>query len=229
MVELTELDGVGPARSASLVEAGYEDVAAVAEADAGQLAEDAEIPEDTALGFIVQAENITASEGADVEESEPVTQEIAHAVEGDELEEEAEADDNEGEGEGEGREEKREETKEEDAEEPFEEGYDRVAVSFDLASPLEHDVFFASLMRHTETMIRSNQTNTAVLDSLLDELRDTGDGQIHVEVEPDDLNLLHNAVRKMVVEYQGNNLIDHMNAMKAVQNQVNEHRDEHLF
>jgi hypothetical protein len=33
----------------------------------------------------------------------------------------------------------------------------------------------------------------------------------------------------MVVEYQGNNLIDHMNAMKAVQNQVNEHRDEHLF
>jgi len=218
MAELTDLDGVGPARSESLVEAGYEDVEAVAEADPEQLAEDADVPEDTALGFVVQAENLTASEGADVEESEPVTQEIEDALDEDEEEVEEEADESD--------EEEAESVDEEEAEPEVTE----VELSFEIESGLEHDVFFASVMRHKERMLGANRTQTEVFDQILEQLRTAStEDTITIETDPKNLNELHNAVRKLAVSYQGDNLIDHMNAMKEMQNQVNAYRQEYLF
>lgn len=218
MAELTDLDGVGPARSDSLEEAGYESVEAVAEAEPEQLAEDADVPEDTALGFVVQAENLVAEEDAEVEEQEPVTQEIEEAVEDEdedeEVEEVEEAEDDS-------------EVAEDDSEPVGEEVY-----SFELEpeSGLEYDVLFAAVMRGKETMLQANRTNTDLFDDLLDQMRsaDVGD-TLELEADADGLNTLHNHVRKLVVEYQGNNLIDHMNALKAVQQDLNEVRQEYLF
>jgi hypothetical protein len=222
MAELTDLDGVGPARSESLEEAGYASVEEVAEADPEELAEDADVPEDTALGFVVQAENLTSSEDAEVKEQEPVTQEIDEAVSANEAVEELPDD-----------EEVEEEFEQDEAEPEVEEAEPEpttVELSFEIDSGLEHDVFFAAMMRHKETMLGANRTQTQVFDAILEQLRTAStEDTITIETEPENLNELHNAIRKLAVSYQGDNLIDHMNAMKGIQNQVNEYRQEYLF
>jgi len=58
MAELEDLDGVGPTRAERLSEAGYGDMEALAAADHEELAEEADVPEDTALEFVVQAQNV---------------------------------------------------------------------------------------------------------------------------------------------------------------------------
>lgn len=220
--KLTDIDGVGPARSESLEEGGYESVEAISEADSEELAEAVDIPEDTALGFVVQAENMVAEEEADIEEREPVTQEIEEEVkeidEDDEenLEEEVE--------------ELEEEIEDEVEEVDAEEGEEVYSFEIEPKTALEHDVLFASVMRGKETMLQANRTNTELFDNLLDQMRSSEVGEvIELEADKDGLNQLHNHVRKLVVEYQGNNLIDHMNAMKEIQQQVNAVRKDRLF
>lgn len=222
MVELTDLDGVGPARSDSLIEAGYENMEDISGADPEELSEEVNVSEDTALGFVVQAENMLAEEEAEVTEDEPtsVTEEIEEAQESDEEDEVVAGAEMEPESE-------EDETVEEDEPKP-EDATVEIELVFD--SGLEHDVLFAATMRHMETMLQGNRTQTEVFESVLDQMRTAGvDEGVTVEVEPEDLNELHNAVRKMVTYYQGNNLIDHMNATKQIQNQVNEYRQEYLF
>lgn len=218
--ELTDLDGIGPARSDSLAEAGYPDVETLAEADHEALAEEVEISEDQAVGFVVQAENAVAEAEAEVEEAEPesVTEEIESELEEDEADEETVP-------------ETLDEAEDDSEDEPEPEPEDEVySFTLEPETALQYDVLFAAVMRGKETMLQANRTNTQLFDDLLDQMRsaDVGD-TIELEADADGLNGLHNHVRKLAVEYQGNNLIDHMNAMKAVQNQVNDVRRDRLF
>jgi len=61
--ELTEISGVGPARSESLAESGYPTIESIASAEPEALATAADITEDKALDFIVQAQNLLPAPG----------------------------------------------------------------------------------------------------------------------------------------------------------------------
>lgn len=67
MAELNDIDGLGPARSESLEDAGYESLEDLAEADSQSVADEANVPEDTALSFIVQAQNRVEGDVEDAE------------------------------------------------------------------------------------------------------------------------------------------------------------------
>lgn len=69
MAELNDIDGLGPARSDSLEDAGYESLEDLADADSEEVADAANVPEDTALSFVVQAQNYTESDD-DAEDAE---------------------------------------------------------------------------------------------------------------------------------------------------------------
>ena len=231
MVDLTELNGVGPARSESLEEAGYDDFETLADADAEQLAEDAEITEDKALDFIVQSQNIVAEEEAEVEESKPVTEEVAEAVEESEDEEDVEVEE-------ETITVDRDEGESDDAEdepepeaEPEDDGPDVIEFELTFDEELEFDTFFDAVMGQRATMLRSNRDGVDAFDHALDQMRaSSGVGAtIELEMEEGQLNDLHNCVRQKMIAYKGDNLIDHMDALKAVLNDINDVRDEHLF
>lgn len=241
MVDLTELDGVGPARSESLEEAGYSDFETLADADPEALAEDAGVTEDKALDFIVQSQNLVAEQEAEVEESKPVTEEVADAVEesedeevgaeeaveelpdSDELEEEIEeaADDSD----------TTDETDESVDESPENEGPQEIQFELTFDEALEYDTFFDSVMGQRATMLRSNRDGVEAFDHVLDQMRaSSGVGAtVELELTESQLNDLHNSVRGTMIDYKGDNLIDHMDALQEVLNDVNEVRDKHLF
>jgi hypothetical protein len=237
-VDLTELDGVGPARSGDLEEAGYDDFETIADADHEALAEEAEIPEDTALDFVVQSQNIVAEEDAEVEESQPVTEEVAEAVEEAEDEEvEAEEAVEELPDEEEFEEEFEEDDAEADDDEPEsasetveDEGPTEYGFSVTFESGLEYDTFFDAVMSQRSTMLQSNRTGTEAFDHALEQMRNGGmDEPVELEMTEAELNNLHNSVRQTTISYKGDNLIDHMDALNNILDQVNEARDEHLF
>jgi len=236
MVDLTELDGVGPARSDSLAEAGYEDFETLADADPEELAEDAGVTEDKALDFIVQSQNIVAEQEAEVEESQPVTEEVAEAVEESEDEDEAE---NEPEPEETITVEEAEDEPEDEAEaepeveeepEPEDEGPAVIEFELTFDEALEYDTFFDAVMSQRATMLRTNRDGADAFDHALDQMRGKQVGDtVELEMTEAQLNGLHNSVREMTVSYKGDNLIDHMDALKQVLNRINEVRSEHLF
>lgn len=305
MADLEDINGVGPSRKDSLEDEGYDSVESVAQSDPETLADDVGVSEDTALDWVVQAENISGVENAEVEESEPEvkrsdeqqqqqTQADTDSEEQEDRDVDAsaeQADDNEdmdattGENpdyvdedahrndvedneEGnndaaQGNTNERQNANvnadenverrdvDEGAEQRDDTGNDNIdattgdspdydsdveqddhpvqfTLSFD--GPEQYDAFYSAMLRHRETMLMSNRNNTEVFDRVLEQLRNQSpDGDLQVEVRPNELNDIHNAVRKLTVEYQSNNLIDQMNAMKDVQNDVNEVREEHLF
>lgn len=67
MADLNDIDGLGPARSESLKNEGYESVEDLADADAEDVSEAAGVPEDTALSFVVQAQNYAEGDVDDAE------------------------------------------------------------------------------------------------------------------------------------------------------------------
>lgn len=220
MVDFTELDGVGPARSDYLEEAGYDTFEAVAEADNEVLAEDVDIPEDTALELVVQSQNIVAEQEAEVEEREPdtITDEIEEAQPDEQDSEEEPAPVSE-------------EDSDSDAETVEEEDEDaEIVFSIAFTDSLEYDTFFDSVMAQRMTMYRTNRTGVEAFDHALDQMRDgSAEEPVEMSLEEDQLNDLHNSVRQKIIAYKGDNLIDHMDALKSVMTQIEEVRSEHLF
>jgi predicted RecB family nuclease len=222
MVDLTELNGVGPARSGYLEEAGYEDFETIADADNEQLAEDVDIPEDTALELIVQSQNIVAEQEAEVTSSGSQPTTISEELD-EELEEEVE----DLEEEVEDLEEEVEEEVEEEAE-PEDDGPITFEIEFEQS--LSYDTFFDSVMQQRMTMYQTNRTGVEAFNYALGQMRNnTVDEPVTLELTEDQLNDLHNSVRQKIIDYKGNNLIDHMDALKQIMTQIEEVRSEHLF
>lgn len=229
MTEITDIDGVGPARAGRLEDAGYDTIELIAEANSEELAEEIEVPEDTALSFIVQAQNFVEAENPEPEESEEVmsiSEEVEKAME--------ESDDSE---EPEEPEEPEVEVVEEE-DEPEPEPVERVEepdvetfpVSIVFEDPLQFDTFFAAVMRRLETVYRSNQRTADALSEVIDSVHENESMDVfQMEMSEFQLNELHLAVLQLRVSYQGNNLIEHMNALKSVEVRLNERRDEFLF
>jgi len=216
MTELHNIDGVGPAMEERLEENGYEDVEAIADADEEELSEVKQVTSDKALDFIVQAQNLIEEDDEEAEEE----------LEGDEFDlTPSELSEEEGE-ESDDVEEIVEEVIEE-SEEEEDEGPDLYSVTLSFDSMLEYDVFHAALMRRHERVYTGNQPAADALQKCLDGL-DNFEG-VEYELDEQELNELHSAVLQQRTNYQGDNLIDHMDALKKIETQVNEQRNEHLF
>jgi len=233
MAELTDLDGVGESREDNLKKEGYESVESLTDADPSVLGEEVDyLPEDTALELIVQAQNIVAEEDAEIEESEPETITREEEADADEEEEVVEITDPESEEVDEELEELEEEIEEETSDsDDSSETDDSIEFSLTFDEKLEYDTFFDSVMGQRAKMLQSNRDGVDVFEHALDQMRlSSGVGAtVELSMEEAELNNLHNCVRQTMIAYKGNNLIDHMDAIKSVLNDINEVRDEHLF
>jgi len=239
MVELQDLDGVGDSREENLKEEGYESVEDVASADHEVLGETVSyLPQDTALELVVQAQNAVEQEDASVEESQPVTEEVAEAVEETESTEDTDSTSGSEVSQSDSERSHNEDDPsvgqdDEASSEVSENDVSDSAINFTLTfdEPLEYDTFFDAVMRQREKMLRSNRDGVGTFSHALDQMRASeGVGAtVELSMNESELNNLHNCVRQTMVGYKGDNLIDHMDALKAVLSDINDVRDEHLF
>jgi predicted RecB family nuclease len=214
--DLQEIDGVGPAREERLIDAGYETYEDLAEADHEVLADEIQrLPEDSALDVVVQAQNLAdlqdaeVEEGPDVEE-EPTEEEIEEEL--DDLEEELDEELNEEEG------------------EPADGGEDTLELTLSFGSSHEYDTFYHTLIEQRCALKRTNRSGVESYERMLESMRKTADdGEFTVAVNEDELNEIHNAVLEQRISYQGENLIDYMDALRAVEESINDVREELLF
>jgi len=233
--DLQELDGVGPAREEKLNDEGYETYAELGEADHEELAESINrLSEDAALDLVVQAQNMADLEEAEVEESddegEPEVEEEAEESDDEEEpeppqeadfteEEDADADEADSASEN-----------EEDEPEPEVEAEATFTVTLDFDGVHEYDTFYHTLLEERCNLRRTNRAGVESYEKMLESLRGTSaDGSFTVELSEDELNDLHNAVLEQRISYQGENLIDYMDALRVVENNVNAVREEFLF
>ena len=227
MSDFTELDGVGPARAERFGEAGYDSFEDVATADQEQLAEDVDVPDDTALTFIVQAQNLLddAAEEEVEEDDEsvefPSQDELDAAAEESEEEEEDEVVENTVSDEA-------EEEEEEPEPEPESEEPDTYEVDLTFGDGLEYDTFRQAVMNHYERRYGSSQPAEDAMMEVLNQSRGDTDW-LSMELTADELNEMHSALVQQRADYQGDNLIHLMDALNQVRNQVDEERERHLF
>jgi len=234
--DLQEIDGVGPSREDDLNEAGYETYSDLAEADHEELAEEINrLSEDKALSLVVQGQNLADLEEADVEESEAEddsedegTEEVEPEEALDELPDEDELEDELEEEEAEDEAGSASENEEPEPEE--EEGETDYEVLLDFEGTHEYDTFYHTLIEERCALRRTNRTGVDTYDNLLASMRAIDvDGEFTVEMTADELNDLHNAVMEQRYSYQGENLIDYMDALRAVETDLNEIRRDLLF
>lgn len=221
--DLQEIDGIGPSREADLKERGYETYADLADANHETLAEEVKnMNQDTALEIVVQSQNMAdlkaseVEEEPDVEESveEETVEGVEEAVQTEQLV--AEVDESESVDEAAA-------TVEEDEIGPY-----TFELSFETA--YEYDSFYHTLLEHRAAIKRTNRSGIETYESLLESMRNSSyDTSVEVEMTEDQLNNLHNAVLEQRIDYQGDNLIDYMEALRAVENRLNDIRRDRLF
>jgi len=208
---LTDLDGVGPARRNALEEAGYTDFETIADAGHEQLAEDIDVPEDTALEFVVQSQNLVESDDSeeeqddaeeDLEEDEPLPGDLVDSSENVD-----------------------EDTSEESLTEDADEVYELV---INLETDVHYDAYIMALLSAYERRHNSHQPTLDAINEVLDDAR-YNTGEVSHELTSFELNSMHAAVSQQATEYKGQNMIDHMDAMRDVLEQVNEVREAELF
>lgn len=220
MVDVTDITGIGPAKAETLEEHGYESVEDIANADTDELGAIDGVGGNRALEFAVEAENLLEESQDDSDESDDedgdsfdlTPNEVSDGLD-EELEEEVE---------------ELEEELEEEVEEMDESNEQpSYAVDIEFDNPKQYDVFHAALMRHHENIYTSDQPAADTMEKLLSGL-DSFDS-VSYSLDEQELNELHSAVLQQRTNYQGDNLIDHMDEMKEIEQQVNDMRSEYLF
>lgn len=217
MTQVTDITGIGPAKAETLEEEGYGTVEEIAEADRETLAAVDGVGEDRALEFIVGASDLLEEgqeeeleEEEDGDEFDLKPSEVADEINGEDEEEEDEDEPVEDES-------VEEESNEEDS----------YTVDINFETRLQYHTFHAAIMRYHENIYSSNQPYSQAMQKILDGFTDYD--SLSYELSEEELNTLHTAVKQARTSYQGNNLIDHMDALNVVEEQINDQRREYLF
>lgn len=237
MSNVEDITGIGPAKADKLADNGYESLEDVAAAEPEDLSSiDGVGNDDRAHEFILEAENLLdEGDGAEPEpESEGDSFDLTPAEISDEAEEAAESDSEDVEGEDDpdpsedtGAAESSADESEDEAEDTdldLEESY---PVSLDFDTSLHGRTFHAAVMRRHENIYTSHQPTADALQKVLDATRDFDN--VSISLTEHELNTLHSAVKNQRTAYQGDNLIDHMDALREVEEDLNNIRREHLF
>lgn len=210
------IDGVGPSREEDLRDAGYETYRDLAAAEATDL--EAEIPrlsEDKALEIIVQAQN-----SADLADADTEVNPEAETTDADEPAPRAD-----------------DETDAASAE-SAEDGDTAVAddepdvytVELSIDAAAEYDALYDTLLDWRQTLIGTNRPGVETVSGYIDELRAADVGEtITFAVSADELNDLHNTVLQSRIDYQGKNLHDEMEALREMEQKINDVRQAKLF
>ncbi len=221
MISVTDIKGIGPSKAETLEENDYESVEDIAQADPDNLSNVSGISEDRALEYMVSAGDLLdaeddaadeASAESEGDEFDLTPEEVSEELEDEEAEPEVEVV-NETEEEG--------SVEDESKEDPTYE----VAVDFE--NDLQYHTFHAAIMRYHERIYTSNQPHSDTMQKILDGL--VGAEDVSFELDEEELNTLHTAVKQCRTDYQGNNLIDHMDALNPVEDQINDQRRDYLF
>jgi len=107
---------------------------------------------------------------------------------------------------------------------------DDIVFELTLETPMQYDTLYDCVMDQRATLIRTNRDGVDAFSEVLDIVRQASYGEtVELSMDEGTLNDFHNAVRKKGVEYKGDNLIEHMDAINKVLNQVNTAREENLF
>jgi flagellar biosynthesis GTPase FlhF len=116
------------------------------------------------------------------------------------------------------------------SEEPEPELSGEIVFELTLETPMQYDTLYDCVMDQRATLIRTNRDGVDAFSEVLDIVRQASYGEtVELSMDEGTLNDFHNAVRKKGVEYKGDNLIEHMDAINKVLNQVNTAREENLF
>jgi hypothetical protein len=226
MVEVTDIKGVGPSKAENLAENDYESVEDIAQADPDNLSEISGISEDRALEYMVSAGDLL-DDSEDDEEASGDEFDLTPDEVGEELQDDADDAESDDGPEVEVVENDEEETAESDSEEPDVEEDPEYEVVVDFDSRMEYHTFHAAIMRYHEKQYTSNQPKADAMQKVLDAL-ESGESA-SFELDEQELNTLHTAVKQCRTDYQGNNLINHMDALKGVEAQINDQRRDYLF
>ena len=212
--DLTELDGVAETRQEKLNDSGYETYADLAEGDPAKISDSINrLTEDAALDLVVQSQNMVELEEAEVSSSEDETNEVVEAAE-EVIEETVD---------------KEEESVEENVENS-ESGAETYTVELLFEDSLEYDTFYHTLIEERCDLKRTHRSGLETYEKMLSSMRGaTVNEEFSVEMTEDELNDLHNAILEQRISYQGENLIDYMDALRRVENKVNAIREAQLF
>jgi len=226
VAKLTDIKGIGPAKAETLEENGFESVEELANADPDVLADVDGVGDDRALEFIVGAENVLEPEEEEVEGDEF---DLTPSEVGEELEhdsDDAESGESASDEEEDVTDTDEDETSENESESESEDTVYDVALSF--ATRMEYDTFHAAVMQHHEDVYTSHQPAADVINDVLEQLYGN-EVSVNLEIDEYGLNTLHTSVKRKRTEYQGDNLIDQMEALQNVEQQIDDVRREELF
>lgn len=218
MAEMTDIKGIGPSKADTLEEEGYESLEDVAQADPDDLSEISGISQERALEYMVSAGDLLDEESRDdSEQREEASDEfdLTPSEVSEELEEEEDVDE------------------EESAADVGSDGGDEsddepesYTVSIDFETRMQYHTFHAAVMRYHEAIYTSNQPKSDAMQKVLDGLETDG---AEYELTETEFNTLHTSVKQARTDYQGDNLIDHMDALKVVEGKINDQRRDLLF
>lgn len=219
------IDGVGPAREEHFVDEGYEAYADLAEADPSVLSEQIDnLPEDSALEIVVQAQNLTDLGEAEVEENPEVeeTETITESSDGTEVVMDVEGD------EGEDVEEDVESQSASESETETE--TETHSLKLTIASEGQYDAMYDTLLSYRQTLIGRNSDEVERYTDYIDELRDAVvEDTLEYEMTAEEINSLHNAIRQKRLDYQGANLHDQLAPARELETKFNNQREELIF
>lgn len=227
MVELTDIQGIGPATAEALGEEGINSVDDLAEADAQTVENAKNVTEQNAQMFIVRAQDMLGENDAEVDEEDlPEEDDVSDDPTEDLFPESPSAD----------AEASQEDESEEEGEEVAEETTDAESDSaseedsFDLSlefNDRQYDLLMYTLVGEFIKQQRRNRERAEHADTLLSEFRPLdGGGTYENQVSRGELNTLYSAVTSTKRSVQGKNHIELMHEMLEIVEQVEEAREQ---
>jgi len=231
--ELTDVKGVSDSRADDLRDEGYNSVDDIATAEEDQLTEVSGIGSSTASDLVESSQELLQEEHG-VEAPDEEEKEVEDGTGSDDdvtIEDLEEINSGEPDGYNEPRDEE-DVTAEDDDPEPEEvdtspELYD---VTIALDSDESYDYLILALVELKVQRVSASHEQSKIASGLLDEFRPLGGaGEVTLSFDSEELNTLHSAVKQVATRYQGNNDVEAYDALKNVEEQVQDARSEYLF
>jgi len=229
MPEITDVKGVSDSRAEDLAENGYNSVEDIATAEEDELTDVSGVGPSTASDLVDSAREVLQAEhGVEAEPEEEDDEEEEEDVTIEDLEE---INKEEPDGYNEPRDEE-DVTAEDDDPEPEEvdtspELYD---VTLTLPEDESYDYLILALVELKVQRVSASHEQSRIAEGLLEEFRPLGGaGEVTVSMDSEELNTLHSAVTQVTMRYQGNNDVEAFNALKNIEEQIQDARSEYLF
>lgn len=234
--EMTDIDGIGDARSETMKANGYDDVSAVADADPSELA--SKIPrvtEDRATNFVLEAENLLAdSDSSDeaTESEEDVLGPLSDESSDNDSDESSESSEDTSEeivttddaivsDDEESSSASSQETSEDSDDVSDSDNVDTVTVEIERDDERVEEEVVTALVEARRHYSNRNPSRSRQCEDLLEQYRKTG---LSFELTDDQLNVFHAAIKNRENTYKGNSQLERMRVLMSIREQLQQFR-----